>query len=68
MKVFEIDKADYKKCGGNLQKIISEGLYIERNSEFVKNAFNFGNGTEKDFARYIKDNRIFCKFYDAEAK
>lgn len=34
----------------------------------IKHAFNFGNGTKKDFLRYMKDNKCFCAFYDLEAK
>ena len=33
-------------------------------SEKIKKAFNFSNGTEKDFKRYIANNRQFCIFIE----
>ena len=30
------------------------------NAERIKNAFNFGNGTMKDFYRYMRDNKNVC--------
>lgn len=30
--------------------------------EKIKRAFNFGAGTEKDFAEFMHNNRKYCKF------
>lgn len=37
-------------------------------SERIRAAFNFGNGTEKDFDRYMKDNKDYCIFRDLTEK
>ena len=34
----------------------------------IKAAFNFGNGTDKDFDRYMKDNKDYCIFKDLTKK
>lgn len=30
----------------------------------IKKAFNFGNGSIKDFKAYINNNKSYCKYYD----
>jgi hypothetical protein len=30
----------------------------------IKKAFNFGNGSIKDFKEYINNNKSYCKYYD----
>lgn len=47
---------------GKLENAIKQGLYAERNEKFIKNAFNFGNGTIKDFNRYVEDNKKYAEF------
>ncbi len=32
----------------------------------IRHAFNFGNGTDKDFLRFVRDNKCFCAFYDLD--
>lgn len=34
--------------------------------ERVRDAFNFGHGTVKDFERYMKDNKRYCRFERVE--
>lgn len=65
MLLFEIHKLDLKKYG-SVKKVIAAGEYIERNDDFVKHAFNFGNGTKKDMNEYIRNNSVFCVWIDAE--
>lgn len=38
------------------------GLQRIWTSEDIKNAFAFGHGTEKDFKKYMENNKQFCKF------
>ena len=61
MLVYEISKKAVKECG-SVEKAISAGAFTVWNNERVKLAFNFGNGTEKDFSRYMRDNVQFCYF------
>lgn len=61
MLVYEIPKSAVVKCG-DLEKAISAGAYSKWDTERVKLAFNFGNGTEKDFLRYMQANKQFCHF------
>lgn len=64
MLLYEIDKSNARKYG--VKKAIENGLYIPRNNEFIKNAFNFGNGTQKHMNEYIKNNSCFCVWIDSE--
>jgi hypothetical protein len=43
----------------SINEAIQDGGYSVWCNEKIKLAFNFGNGTEKDFKRYCKDNK--CK-------
>ena len=66
MKVIvEICKTEANKNGIN--QAIKAGYFTIWTPERIKGAFNFGNGTIKDFERYKKDNRNNCiiKEYDA---
>ena len=67
MLVYEISKKDVKLCGG-LKKAIAAGAYNIWTPERVKLAFNFGNGSEKDFNRYMQDNKQFCYFINKGEK
>lgn len=64
MKLYEIDRSDIRKRG-NYKAAISAGDYILRDDDFIRNAFNFGNGTKKDMNRYMRDNSVFCVWIDA---
>lgn len=61
MLVYEISKKAVKLCG-SVEKAITAGAYNIWTPERIKLAFDFGNGTEKDFARYMQDNKQFCYF------
>lgn len=43
----------------SIKDAIQDGSYSVWCNEKIKLAFSFGNGTEKDFKRYCKDNK--CK-------
>ena len=67
MKILELDKNFCRKYyNGNYKKMIEklDGLIFDERT--TRRAFSFGNGTEKDLMRYIKDNRQYCKYYDLE--
>ena len=61
MLVYEISKNAVTRRGG-LEKAIEAGAYSIWTPERVKLAFSFGHGTEKDFNRYMQDNKQFCYF------
>lgn len=63
MILYEIDKSDVRNFG--IKKSIEYGLYILRDDEFIKRAFNFGNGTKKHMNEYMKNNSCFCVWIDA---
>ena len=65
MLLYEIDKADIRECG-SIKKAIAAGCYIPRNDEFIRHAFNLGQGTINDMSRYMTDNSCFCVWVDAE--
>lgn len=51
----------FKECKSK-QDAIKKGFYNIWTPERIKSAFNFGNGTIKDFYRYRKDNAPkYCK-------
>ena len=60
IKYAEIDRRTLKAFNGNISEILKRKCYILRDNNFIKNAFQFGHGTMKDFKRYMKDNRIYC--------
>lgn len=47
---------------GDVKKAIAAGAFNIWDDERIKNAFNFGNGTIKDFKRYMDNNKQFCYF------
>ena len=61
--IIEIYKP-YIKLDGSIEKVIENGFFIEWTPERIKNAFNFGNGTEKDFKKYIQNNKNLCLFLE----
>lgn len=65
MLLYEIEKGNLRKCNGDLKKVIQSGLYIPRDNAFIKNAFNFGNGTIKHMNNYMKNNACFCIWIDS---
>lgn len=67
MLVYEISKNAVKICG-SVEKAIAAGAYNTWTRDRVKLAFNFGRGTEKDFERYMQDNKQFCYFINKGVK
>lgn len=59
----EIYKPWIKKHG-TVEETIRKGWYIEWTPERIKGAFNFGNGTKKDFKRYRTENKKLCLFLE----
>lgn len=49
---------------GNLKECVSamDGVIWDENT--IKQAFNFGNGTEEDFQRYMHDNKKYCIYVE----
>ena len=66
MKLYEVCKSDLRKCKGNIKQVINQGNYIIRDDNFIKHAFNFGNGSIKHMNEYMKNNSVFCVWYDVE--
>lgn len=53
-----------RKCNGDIKKAVEAGYYTDWTTERIKGAFNFGNGTEKDLKRYMRDNSKYCVFLE----
>jgi hypothetical protein len=69
MKIAEINKRTCNDCcSGDYKKAIEDEYYILIDEKFIKNAFNFGNGTTKHLKEHIKNNRCFCVYYDLDKK
>ena len=67
MKIYMLDRKDCRKSyNGNFLKMIEAEQYVEFDDNRIRRAFNFGNGTEKDMNRFMRDNNKYCRFYDAE--
>lgn len=63
--IIEVCNDEINKQG--LKKAIADGWFTIWTPERIKNAFNFGNGTMKDFDRYRKDNSPrYCKIIEIE--
>ena len=58
MEFIEVCKKDTKNINDGIEK----GFYNIWNDERIKKAFNFGNGTIKDFNNYMNDNKKYCYF------
>lgn len=52
--IFVVDCSNGKNVSAN----VKEGSWDIWSAERIERAFNFGNGTEKDFSRFIKDNKL----------
>lgn len=61
MKIFEVDRS-YIKEFGSIERAIKEGYYTEWNEKNIKEGFNFGNGTIKDFKNYMNNNKNICVY------
>lgn len=61
-----MDKALYleisKQGSKNINEALKKGYYNEWNIERIKGAFNYGNGTIKDFKNYMNNNKCYCWF------
>ena len=67
MRIYALDRAYCQnRFSGNFRKMIEAGEYVEFDDNRIRRAFNFGNGTEKDMNRFMRDNNKYCRFYDAE--
>ena len=66
MLVYEISKKTVIACG-SVEKAIENSAFNVWDHERIRLAFNFGHGTEKDFNRYMRDNKQFCHFIVKEA-
>lgn len=63
--IIEIDRKILKsECNNNIETALKEGWILDWNPERIKNAFAFGNGTEKDLKRYMNDNKQFAIFIE----
>lgn len=63
MVVLEIGKGYLRKeYNNNIKQALLNRDYLVWDKDRIKHAFNFGNGTEKDLKRYVKDNRQYCIF------
>lgn len=61
--IIEIYKPWIKKYG-SANEAIKRGFYIEWTDEKIKNTFNFGNGTQKDFRQYKEANKKYSVFME----
>ena len=65
IKIIELSK---KYCleayGGDYSEMIAQGDGLVYDNGLIKRAFNFGNGSFRDFMRYVANNRAYAKFYD----
>ena len=69
MLLYEICRRDLAQLhGGDINKAIQAGDYIPRDSDFIRAAFNNGRGTVADMNRYMRDNSIFCVWYDPKTR
>lgn len=59
----ELYKPWVKKCG-SVKEAMRRGWYIVWTDEKIKNAFNNGNETLKDFAIYKDNNKNLCYFVE----
>ena len=69
MKILELSKKYVEKfCNGDYDAAIAECYGVVYDDQVIKQAFNYGNGTEKHMKRHMQNNRAFCKYYDLERK
>ena len=65
--IIEISRKKAQELGST-EKAIKNGFFTVWNEKRIKQAFNFGNGTKKDFFRYQQSNKQFCIFQDLSEK
>lgn len=67
MKIIELDKRYCRECyGGDFKKMLRAGDGLVFDDARIKSAFAFGRGTAEDMRRYMRDNAVYARFYDAE--
>ena len=49
---------------GSIENAIKEGFYTVWTQDKIRKAFNFGNGTQKDFERHKDNNKTLCVFME----
>ena len=59
----EISRKKALELGGE-KNAIKKGFFTVWSEKRIKSAFNFGNGTEKDFLEYRANNTKYCIFKD----
>lgn len=52
----------------SVDKAIKNLWFTVWTPERIQGAFNFGNGTQKDFECYMKNNKDYCIFKDLTEK
>lgn len=69
MKILELCKNYcHDQYNGNYRRMIEEEDGIIFDDEKIRLAFNRGNGTEKDFRRFMKRNAKRFRYYDMDAR
>ncbi len=63
-KFIEISRAKASELK-SVKKAYEQGFFTVWDSERIKNAFNFGNGTLKAFENYMQNNKAYCVFLEA---
>ena len=63
-KFIEISRAKANELG-SVKKAYEQGFFTVWDSDRIKRAFNFGNGTLKDFKNYMENNKNYCLFMEA---
>lgn len=74
MKILELDRRECREeYGGNWARMLEVVRHwaestpcVIWDNEKIRHAFNGGEGTPKDMRRMMRDNRIYCRFYDLE--
>ena len=60
--IIEISIQNESYYNGGISQAIKDGYFTEWTPERIKKAFNFGNGTQKDFLNYMQNNKGLCIF------
>lgn len=61
----EIDKGICREFyNGNLKRAVAEEEGILWTDERIRHSFNFGDGTQADFNRYMRDNKRYAHFVE----
>lgn len=56
-----------EEYNGNFDKMVEEKDGIIFDDERIKRAFNFGNGTAEDMKKHMRNNNMYCRYYDMES-